>query len=200
MRPAKDRIRDFILFEKRTFTSKNVREDTGIYLKTIQNILKEFENEGVIKLVDLEGRVKRYRRIKKIIYMDYKPSNEIIEMVRGYIDSTLTHDDIANELNVSRSLVSMSFKYLRLTGITRARAPKKQQKIREKKVYHRKPKANKALKADLINQVRMLLYTTPTKPSIPVSYMTYNQLNEEIQRLKIIRERINNELLSKCQI
>lgn len=106
----------------KAFDIQAISQNTNLSPSTCRIILNKLKNEGKIETekdrrrtlyMYVEARIKRSVLSGK----NCNPRQEVLDKVIELQNQDLTHEEMAKRLNVSRSLVSMSFLSLRNHGI-----------------------------------------------------------------------------------
>lgn len=111
-------IKRYCIQIRRPFCIQDVADNTNIEKSIVFGVIHKFQDEGLIERICDTERPKLYRwKLAVPEKIKNKPSFETIERVRLYIESGKTHEEIAKELKISRSSVSMAMKELGISAI-----------------------------------------------------------------------------------
>lgn len=171
-------VENFAFQIAKAFDIQTLSEHTGLSRTSCFVALKELEKEGKVIVNANEKRhlyLYQERREKQVIKekKSCSPSERVIEQVMGYTESNKTHQEIAQELGISRSSVSMAMKSIRQT------------------MDNNKSLQNKEIYSYLKKKLSYLLRKKKLK--IKTKKMSIYQLSKEI-------ERIQGELLRRSTI
>lgn len=109
-------IKKYCIQIRRPFCLSEISENTGIDKSICHGFIQQFLQSGLIERVCGSERPKYYRWIMQKSKPICRPSAEVLEKVSRYVGSEKSHNQISEELGLSRSSVSMAVKALKDTG------------------------------------------------------------------------------------
>lgn len=177
-------VENFAFQIAKAFDIQTLSEHTGLSRTSCFVALKELEKEGKVRVNTSERRhlyLYQERREKQVIKekKSCSPSERVIEQVREYTESEKTHKEIAQELGISRSSVSMAVKSLKQMGI-----------------IENPPPTPESIYACRRETLRRLLKLSKIDYNRDIQKMTLDDINKEIKRIRGKR----NELLRRSTI
>lgn len=173
-------IKRYCVQIRRPFCIQDVADNTNIEKSVVFGVIHKFQDEGLIERICDTERPKLYRwKLAEPAKIQNKPSCETIERVRLYIESGKTHAEIAKELGISRSSVSMVFKHFKDTGVIDVQ-----------------PTSEESILICRKENLRRLVKQLKIDYNKDIKSMTLDEIKKETERVR----RENRELLTRSAV